>query len=396
MANPDIGKIIKENIDKSKIINLVKALVDFESAAPPGNEYEVGMYLAEYLQSLGLQVELQKAAERRFNVIGRLKGTGKNPAALVYNGHIDVVPSGEEKLWTHPPFRCTRIGDRLYGRGTSDMKGSIGAALCAIEVLQRSRVRLGGDLIVALVADEEVSNLGMKKLLAEGLKADYCLVGEPTNLEIAIGHRGVMAFKISAIGKSVHAAQAGQGINAIYQAAKMIDGVKQLNREIQERTHPLFGAATVTATTIHGGIKVNVVPDHCEIMVDRRLIPGETREQCIREIKTMLEKLKQEDEEMNCAYEVTTFCPPGGISEREVIVSLLKKEITGILGQKAVVKGFEATCEASLLMEGTGIPTVIFGPGSIRQAHNIDEYIEIDQLIKATEIFANLYLDMLG
>lgn len=396
MENRNIGDIIKRNIDKGKIVNLVKALVDFESAAPPGNEYEIGMYLAECLQSLGMEVELQKAAEKRFNVIGRLKGSGKKPATLIYNGHIDVVPAGDEKLWTNPPYRCTQVGDRLYGRGTSDMKGSIGAALCAIEVLRRSQVRLEGDLLVALVVDEEVSNLGMKKLLAEGIKADYCLVGEPTNLEIAIGHRGVMAFKISVAGKSVHAAQAGQGINAIYHAAKIIDGVKRLNQEIGKRTHPLFGAATVTATTINGGIKVNVVPDHCEVMVDRRLVPGETKEQCIQEIEIMLEQLKRDDEEMNCTYEVTTFCPPGGISESEAIVSLLKKEITGTLGQKPVIKGFEATCEASLVMEGARIPTVIFGPGSIRQAHNIDEYIEIDQLVKATEIFANLYVDMLG
>lgn len=387
---------VKENINAKRLEELMTNLVGFRSEAPPGNEYEACKYIESLLKDIGLDVKIQEAAPRRFNVIGTLKGTGDRKKTLLYNGHIDVVPSEDENLWATPPFTCTKIGDKLYGRGTSDMKGSIASFIHALEGIKNSGIELKGDVIVAIDVDEEVSNLGMKKMIEEGFPhADYCIVGEPTNLEIAIGHRGVMAFEVSIFGKAVHAAQADSGINAIYQTKKLIEEIIKLNEKLKEKANPLLGKPTINVTTINGGVKVNIVPEVCKIMIDRRLVPGETKESCENELKEIIDRIKQEDTNFKCDYRITTYCPPGEIREDEEIVQDLKKAVKTVINQEAIIKGFEATCEASLIMENAKIPTVIFGPGRIAQAHNVDEYIEIEQLVKASEIFATLLVNML-
>lgn len=394
--NENIIKI-KNNISKKRLEELITDLVGFKSEAPPGNEYEACIYLKELLQSIGFTVKMQEAAPNRFNVIGILNGTNRTGKTLMYNGHIDVVPAGEENLWSAPPFSCTKVGNKIYGRGTSDMKGSIVSFIHAVEAVKNAGLELEGNVIVALDVDEEVTNLGLKKMIQEGFpRADYCIVGEPTNLEIAIGHRGVMAFEVEVFGRSVHAAQASNGINAIYQAKKLIEEIMLLDERLKAKADPLLGRPTINVTTISGGIKVNVLPESCKIMIDRRLVPGENRESCERELQDIINSLKLKDDYFRCNYRITTYCPPGAISKEEKIVQGLKKAIKLATGEEAIIKGFEATCEASLIMENANMPTVIFGPGSIAQAHNTDEYIEIQQLVKGSEIFATLLVTILN
>lgn len=158
----------------------------------------------------------------------------------------------------------------------------------------------------------------------------------------------------------------------------------------------MLGRPTINVTTISGGIKVNVLPESCKIMIDRRLVPGENRESCEKELQDIINSLKLKDDYFRCNYRITTYCPPGAISKEEKIVQGLKKAIKLATGEEAIIKGFEATCEASLIMENTNMPTVIFGPGSIAQAHNTDEYIEIQQLVKGSEIFATLLVTILN
>lgn len=394
-SKEELKSIIRKNICSERVAHLTKALVNLRSDAPPGNEYEASMYLYKAFKALGLEAELQKVAENRFNVIARLKGSGVKQTILLYSGHIDVVPAGNGSLWDTPPFSCTQKGKKLYGRGTSDMKGSIASVLHVLEAIKASQVKLDGDLLIALDVDEEVTNLGMKKILKQGLAADYCIVGEPTNLEIALGHRGVMAIKINVLGRAAHAAQPGQGANAIYKAKEIIDEILTLERRMEETPPNFLGLPTITVTMINGGIKTNVVPDCCEIIVDRRLVPGETKQNCRLQIEQMLEKLKEKDKNFRYSYEITTYCPPALINEDEKIVRVLTKNVAEVLGKAPLLKGFEATCEASLIMEYAQIPTVIFGPGRIEEAHTINEYIEIEQLQKAAEIYASCFVDLL-
>jgi acetylornithine deacetylase/succinyl-diaminopimelate desuccinylase family protein len=391
----DFDTQIKKNINPKRLVELTKLLVQCDSIAPPGNEYQASMLLKKLLFHMKLDVSIQNVTEKRFNIIARLKGSGKSKTTVLYLGHIDVVPTGNESTWLFPPFSCAQKNGRLYGRGTCDMKGSIACAVHAIEAIQNSKITLDGDLIVALDVDEEVSNLGMKKIIAEGLKARYCVVGEPTNLEIAIGHRGVISFHVFFKGKAAHASQAQNGINAIYHALKFAEKIKELNQSLQSKTHSLLGTTTFNVTMIQGGIKTNTIPDQCELTVDCRLLPGETDQSCKKSIDNIIDDLTSADNTFNCFYRIDTYCAPGEINPKEKIIESLKQTIKKTLNIEPVIKGFEATCEASMVTDYLGIPAVIFGPGSIFQAHNSNEYIEIDQLVKGCEIYARLFVDML-
>jgi succinyl-diaminopimelate desuccinylase len=389
----DMSKTIKDRLDRKRILELASTLVGCDSVAPPGKEYEASGRIAEILSDIGLDVTLQHVDEKRFNVIARMKGTG-GPATLMYSGHIDVVPAGDEKLWKHPPFRCMQEGGLLYGRGTCDMKGGIASVIHAVELVKDSGIRLGGNLVVAIDVDEEVQNLGMKKIISEGLKADCCIVGEPTNLEIAISHRGVISFLVAIRGKMAHASQACEGINAINGANAFISSIVELNRRCGLKTHPRLGNTTYNVTTIRGGIKNNIIPDICELTVDCRMLPDEDRASCEEAVAGIISGLKSECGDFDCTYEVYTYCPPAQAREDLPIVRSLQKSILQT-GREPVIKGFEATCEASLITQYLGIPCVIFGPGSIAQAHIADEYVKIEQLMDASVIYAETFIDML-
>lgn len=379
---------------KPRAVELAKVLVRTKSEAPPGEEKQVAEKLAAILADAGLDVHLMEAGPGRPNVMACLKGEMAGPT-LLYQGHLDVVPAGDPSHWHVPPYAGVVRDGRLYGRGAADMKGGVAAMAAAAIALKEEHVSLKGNLLLAFVVDEEVANLGTKKMITDGLKADWAVIGEPTNLEIALGHRGTIAFKVRTVGRSVHAAQGQTGINAIDKAFEFAAELGQLRKTIAQRRHPLLGSASLNLTTIRGGTKVNIIPDTCELMLDRRLLPGETQASAQAEITTLLNKLRAQDREFEADLTITAYCPPGEIPAEHPLVQALGAAAEKILGTPPRLKGFEATCEASLLMTA-GIPTVVFGPGRIAQAHNADEYIEVQQLVTAQDIYAALARTLLA
>lgn len=378
-----------------RAVKLAQDLVRLPSEAPPGAEKAVAERLAEVLSAAGLEVQLVEAAPDRPNVVARLRGEVPGPT-LLYQGHIDVVPAGDHSLWHFPPYAGVIQDGKLYGRGAADMKGGVAAMTAAALKLKEERMPLKGDLVLAFVVDEEVTNRGAKKLVADGLKADWAVIGEPTNLEIALGHRGVVAFKVRTSGRAVHAAQGQSGVNAIEKAFSFAREIFDFGQTLAERNHPLLGSASLHLTTIIGGTKVNIIPDTCEMMLDRRLLPGETKERAEAEIAGIIERLSARDKDFRATLAVTTYCPPGEIPAGHPLVQALRDATQKVLGMPAQHKGFEATCEASIITNGLGTPAVIFGPGRIAQAHNADEYVEVDQIMAAADIYTELARSVLG
>lgn len=380
---------------REQAIRVAQELVRVPSEAPPGNEQKVAEKIARLLSEGGLKVQLMPVATGRPNVIAIARGNAPGPT-LLYHGHLDVVPAGELSFWHFKPYDGVICNGKLYGRGAADMKGGLAAMASAAMQLKKDNVPLRGNLVLAFTVDEEVTNLGTKKLIAERFRADWAIVGEPTNLEIALGHRGVVALRIQLTGRASHAAQSEKGINAIDKALNLMNELQRFKKTISMRCHPLLGCSSLNVTTIRGGTKVNIIPDTCELMIDRRLIPGETKESVEAEITTVLSMLGAADPEFQAVLTTTTYCPPGAIAADHPLVEALSTAAYDVIGAWPSRKGFEATCEASLLMQELGIPTVIFGPGRIDQAHNADEYVETAQIGIAAEVYYRLALRLLA
>lgn len=380
-----------QNFCENRVIQILKDLVNLESENPPGNEAQCADYILDFFSKLGVSTEKQEVHKDRYNVIATM---GSGSPVLLYNGHIDVVPIGRLEDWTMPPYQCTEKDGKLYGRGTCDMKGSIACMLHAAECLKNSETPLNGTLIMTFVVDEEKSNTGTKHLLESGISADACIVGEPSELDINLGHRGVVAFCISIKGKSCHAAKPTLGINPIYKAMKLIKEIQLLDDSLQSHQDPYLGTPLISVTMFTSAIKVNVVPNEAEICIDRRMLPFETKEKCEKEITDIINKLKKEDPQFDAEWKTTTYCPPGMIDENHCIVKKLQEAGANVLSTPPVLKGFGATCEASFFSE-KGIPTVIYGPGSLDQAHNMDEYIDKNHLLPCAKIYAQTILEFL-
>ena len=377
-------------VDREKVLRLTSSLVKIPSENPPGNEGEIANYLESEIKKLGFKVFRYDFKPGRPNLIGRLKaGDGRT---IIFDGHMDTVPAGNPDLWIiEDPFSGEIIDGRLYGRGSADMKSSIAAFISAVEtVLNESE--LEGEVLVFLVSDEEASGLGTKDILSRGYTADMAVVGEPTGLKVMIAHKGVVRWRLSTFGKSVHSSSPERGVNAIYKMAEACLEIRRFSEKLHTRKHPLVGSPTMSINTIRGGEKDNVIPDFCEVSIDRRLIPGEKLENVESDLINILEGIKRKDEEFRYRLDRYQHIPPSLTEPNADIVHLMKNILKKVMKIEPKISGFKATCEMVHLVNN-GIPTVIFGSGKLEQAHKINEYVEVEEIVKAAEIYAHLIAD---
>jgi len=310
------------------------------------------------------------------------------------NGHLDVVPVGDVSRWKHSPFAAEESDGKLWGRGACDMKGSIAAALEAIAAIQRSKVELDGKLIFQAVADEEILGPLGTKYLIENSKlsqnADAGICGEPTEFKSMIAAKGLIWPKITVIGRSCHGATPEKGINAISKMTKVIQALESMELKAN---HPILGKPTVNIGTIEGGTKTNIVPDRCAITVDRRIVPGERKEEVVQMIKRLLDDLQGKDSKLKIETEIGEeflYAEPSEISKEEEIVKLVSNCYKEVSGKKSEIAGMVGTTDARFLINQGRTPTLIFGPGSLTQAHTIDEFVEIEALKTATDVLAEV------
>ena len=337
------------------------------SRHPNAGEKNVADFLAASAARAGLEVEFQKVLPGRSNIIARLRPRGQIRRTILLAPHLDTV--GAEGT----QFIPQRKNGRLHGRGACDTKGSVAAMLAAICELAKSPSRpLETEIVFAGLIDEEQAQAGSRALAASGFQADLAIVGEPTRLQVVTAHKGSLWLDLTTHGRAAHGATPHLGQNAVHEMARIVD-VLETNyaAQLKRRKHRLLGAGTVNVGKISGGTQPNIVPDRCTIAIDRRTLPGETEAGVRREITALLRAKKL------IAKIASTKLAPALPLETDAQLPLVQQFLRGA-GQTRPV-GVDYFCDAAVLAAG-GIPSVVFGPGDIAQAHTADEWISLAAL----------------
>ncbi|HTY90536.1 MAG TPA: M20 family metallopeptidase [Methanocella sp.] len=347
-----------------------------------GHEGSMKDYLAGAFAKIGLDVELQQVEGDRFNVIGKL---GEGPIKLMLCTHTDVIPALDESLWHSPPFEATMRNGRIYGRGATDAKGSLAAAIDAMQRI-RPKNNSGSVALAAVVEEETGRSLGARKLM-EAYKPEAGIILEPTGLRVAIAHKGALRPVITVHGQAAHSSSADMGVNAVSISGEVLRDLERYRNKIMNLVDPMLGRSSLEVTMIRGGERINVIPVKCLIYIDRRLTSGETVEGAFDDLVNVVERIGEEtgarlDVERLCSY------PSSSVSENEPVVSLIK----GVLaahGLPSAPVGFPAGCDMWTFRKNS-VPTAILGPGYLDQAHGVDEYIDREQLKLAADLYEDI------
>ena len=367
-------------------ISLLRDLVAIDSVNPslvPGaaGEAGIGDAIAAHMRSLGLDVHVREVAPGRPNVVGVLDGGEPGPS-LMFCGHIDTV--GVEGMAA--PFDPAIRDGRLYGRGSQDMKGGVAAMIDAAR-LARARGFRRGRLIIAAVADEEYASLGADHLVTEW-KADAAVVTEPTDLQIAIGHKGFAWFEVETRGRAAHGSRPRDGRDAILRMGRVLHRLEQLERQLQARPpHPVMGTASLHASIIDGGRELSSYPDACTLQMERRTITGESASSALHEIEALLSGLREQDAEFEGAVRLMFGRPPYELPQGHELPQALARAAAAS-GVRAGTVGMSFWTDAAVLA-GAGIPSVLFGPGGAG-LHSAEEYVLVDDVIACRDTLARL------
>jgi len=382
-------------IRKRELVDLTTGLVQAPTENPPGNEKMAVQFLKPFLSKMGFKIKTVLSPKGRWNVVAE-KRWGGGGRTLIFNGHLDVVPAGDPSQWKYPPFQGRFYKGRIYGRGASDMKSGIAAFIHAISMIDCSRIHpQKGGVILHLVSDEESHGHQGADFLTQkgGIQGEAALVGEPTDLLPVIAHKGALWIKISTFGRSAHSAKPHRGVNAIEKMTKLVD---RLNSMPLDKEHPLLGKPTLSIGTIRGGTKINIVPDRCEIELDRRMLPGEKKEEVLGEMKEILEFLRSQDPLFRYRMEEIDFAEPSEVNPEEEIVRTGVEAIQEVTGKKPLLSVFSGFTDSRFYINRCHIPTLIFGPGDTDQIHTTDESVEVDALVHGAHIYALIILRFLS
>jgi acetylornithine deacetylase len=367
---------------------LLRDLVAIPSVNPMGRpltgpeyfEHRVTAYLEEFFRELGVPYERQPVAPLRENIVARWE-TPAARSTVIFEVHQDTVPA---ENMTVEPFGAAVEGGRLYGRGACDIKGGLAAMLAAFARLVRDRPR-AANVVMACVVDEEYTFRGITEFVRRGPRADMAVVAEPTNLNIVHAHKGAVRWHIHTAGRSCHSSRPEEGVNAIYRMARLLQGIERFAGTLQGRpADPLLGKPTLSVGRIEGGVSVNVVPDRCRIEIDRRTVRGEDPDRVPEELRDYL--LRTEGIDFPFVSEPPWMAKGALEPEKsEELVARLGEAIDTVRGRHEVVAVPYGT-DASTLARNGGIPSVVFGPGDIAQAHTCDEWVSLDEVEQASEI----------
>ncbi len=363
------------------VVDLTCKLVRFNTVNPPGNEAALARFIGGLLLDAGFDVQYFSPAPTRTSLVATLTGEAREPL-LWFSGHLDTVPVNPDS-WQHDPWSASRDGDRLYGRGSTDMKGGVAAMVtAALAVARRRPLRSGLGLIFTW--GEETGCEGAAHLVATGAlnrRAKALIVGEPTANRLVIGHKGALWLEAEARGKAAHGAMPEQGDNAIYKAARAVLGLERFR--FDTAPHPLLGKPTLNVGTIHGGLNVNSVPDQVRIGIDIRTIPGINHDELLSRIGRCL------GEEIRLVK--TIDAEAVWTEPTEPWVEATARQLASLCGKPMEPETVAYFTDASLLKPALGDPpTILLGPGDPALAHQSDEFCSITQLRQAALIYEQI------
>nr|AIF12083.1 acetylornithine deacetylase or succinyl-diaminopimelate desuccinylase (dapE) [uncultured marine thaumarchaeote KM3_54_F04] len=385
---------IKSKIKEEDITNLAQKLIRIPSDEIVG-EQEVCEYLSDILKSLGMKVRLQEVLPKRPNIIAEVLG-GNNGKSIMFNGHIDTVPIGNIEKWNTDPYKAIIKDNKLFGRGATDMKGSIASMIIAIKYIMNNVEDFNGKIIFTGVMAEETTGLGTQKVLEENIKTDMAIVGEPSDEKIYRAHKGTLWFNIFTYGKLEHSSESDtKSNNAIINMMKLIEEINKISKELEGKNNSLVGHPSINVGLIEGGTKQNMIADSCKVSIDRRILPEEEPNEILDELRVRFDNLRLIDNRLKFNIEKDTIREAVEVSESEPIVQEVKRAVNKILNINPIVSGMKATTDMSILVNQGNIPSVIYGPGFIKQAHTIDEFIEVERLVESSQVYAEVLLNIL-
>jgi succinyl-diaminopimelate desuccinylase len=380
---------VVERVDPDEVLRFARRLITTPSENPGGTEDAVAAVAVEILEDLGGRPEIVRGEEGRPSVVARF-GRGDRPA-LAWNGHLDVVPAGDPSAWRHPPFGAEVVDGTLVGRGAADMKGAVASALAAVSAIRRSGVELAGRLDLHLVADEELAGLHGTKVLNEHgyLDQDAAIVGEATDLNIALAQRGGAWITATTRGRAAHGSTPQLGVSAITSMARFLLRIEEVLPDIE---HPLVGRPTVNAAMIQGGSAPNVVADRCVVEIDRRIIPGETEPGKVLEpFDRLADAIRTEHSEVDLSFAIGLWTDAAEVTGDPAIADLCRAAVREETGRAPLDTGFTGITDARFYLNDRSIPAIILGPGSLGVAHTANESVEIAQLVAAARVYARVF-----
>jgi len=372
------------NFMKEKLTSVLKKLVQIPSENPPGKTEDIVNFLTSevFKEEEGFKNTIHtfvKNNERLYNLITRI-GSGKKK--MILSGHFDVVPIGNQSNWDYPPFSGKIIDGKLYGRGSADMKGGITSLIGTMMELSTNKSFLEKYEIIFLgTADEEAGMLGSHLLSKEGyLKgADLLIIAEPTNLNIGIAEKGLLWVKIKIYGKSAHGSMPNEGINAIEGVLKIIP---QIYNCLEDKSNTTLGKSTLNIAKIHGGTKINIVPDYAELEIDFRLIPEQEINKVINNLRTI--RLSPYSIDVIVTHTLQALSTDINHPFIQNLKYLTNSEFIGLP---------YATDGTQYVKRKNPIPFVIFGPGDPNVVHKPNEWVALEQVFKATSFLTDAILN---
>ena len=385
---------IKSKIKEEEITNLAQELIKIPSDETAG-EKEVCEYLESFLKSLGMKVRLQEVLPNRPNIIAEVIGdeVGKS---IMFNGHVDTVPIGDIKKWSMDPYSAIIKDNKLFGRGSTDMKGSIASMIIAMKFIMNNVKKFNGKIIFTGVMAEETTGLGTQKIVEENIKADMAVVGEPSDEKIYRAHKGTMWFNLSTYGKLEHSSESNsKSNNAIINMMKLIMEINKISKELETIENNLVGHPSINVGLINGGTKQNMIADSCRISIDRRTLPEEKTDEILDKLRIRLDRLRSLDDRLTFDLEIDTIREAVEVVESEQIVQEVKNALNKVINKNPTISGMKATTDMSILVNQGNIPSVIYGPGFIKQAHTVDEFIEVKRLVESSQVYTEILLNVL-
>jgi acetylornithine deacetylase/succinyl-diaminopimelate desuccinylase-like protein len=376
----------------------LQALVHIDSVnpdygGPEGGEARVQAWLKSFLERRGLKPRFLDALPGRPNLTVTLPG--EDPSRVVlFETHVDLVSARGMSV---EPFGAEIREGRLWGRGSTDAKGQVTAMLHAFASIVESGMKPPVTLQLVFAVDEE-SGFGGVNALVKAYQAGReprpaaAVIGEPTDLAVVIAHKGTQRWWVEVAGKSAHSAKPHLGVNAIRRAAALIEKIEgPYQQALKRRSHPLLGFPTVNVSKIEGGTQVNLVPSHARILLDRRTLPGESRESVLAEFETMFNELRAADEHFSARHDPPLLVDPFLETSPEEPIAKAACEISARVGRGGDPLGVPYGTDGSKLSE-IGIPTIVVGPGSIDQAHTADEFIDLAELTAGAAYYHELMM----
>ncbi len=400
-GRPATSEAGRPAVDREGVIRLTQQLVRIESVNDPAggrSEEPAAELVAQTMRSWGWEPVVDVVAQGRPNVTARIEGGLPGPT-LLFEGHTDVVTEGDGTEWSVDPFGGEIVDGRLYGRGSADMKGGVAAMLHAARAVE-SAGPFPGTIVLAVLCDEEGMMLGVKDFVARGHAAgvDGAIVCEPEAGEVCTSQKGAMRLRIDAQGVMAHGAMPHQGKNPIRALVHACDALEAIERELQHThgEHPHLGLPYVTPTVLQAGSmpQLNVIPADASLALDIRSTPGIDHWDLVRKIERALQPVT-EATGVTFTFKVIDERPPTETPEDDPVVRAVYAAHEAVTGETPRYGGVPGTTDGTILWRDAGIPVVVYGPGGKWIAHQVDEYVEIDDLTRCADVYVDAALRFL-